>query len=117
MIPRPLVPASLVPFLDPWGWWTVALALVLMALLLRWQATDWRRVRGLLVRGAAALLGVGALLELQRRGGIGAPVRSWPGLLLWTAASGALAHGAVSLFDRALRSRPPSRPGPKEPTP
>ncbi len=112
MIPRPLVPASLIPFLDPWGWWIAALAAVLIVLVLRWQAPDRRRLRGLLLRGAAALLGVGVLLELQRRGSIGAPVLSWPGLLLWTAASAALAHGAVSLLDRALRSR--SRPHPPD---
>ena len=118
MIPRPLVPASLIPFLDPWCWWGAALVAVLVVVALRWQAPDWRQLRGLLVRVAVGLLGIGVLLELQRRGGIGAPVRSWASLLLWTAASAAFAHGAVSLLDRALRSRSGQhRPDPAEPDP
>ena len=91
---------------------------MLIVLVLRWKAPDWRRLRGLLIRGAAALLGVGVLLELQRRGSIGAPVLSWPGLLLWTAASATLAHGAISLLDRALRpTSGPHPPDHEEPRP
>ena len=118
MIPRPLVPASLIPFLDPWCWWGAALVAVLVVVALRWQAPDWRQLRGLLVRVAVGLLGIGVLLELQRRGGIGAPVRSWASLLLWAAASAAFAHGTVTLLDRALRSTSGRhRPDHEEPEP
>ncbi len=104
MIPRPLVPASLIPFLDPWGWWVAALAVGLagVGLVLCRQGPGWR---GLFGRTAVVLAGIGLLLELQRRGGIGAPVRSWPGLLLWVAAGAAATWAAASVVDRVIRSR------------
>ncbi len=115
MIPTPLVPASLLPFLDPWGWWVAALAVGPVMLALRRPTPALRRLRGLLGRAAGMAAGMGLLLELQRRGGIGAPVRSWPGLLLWMAAGTALAHGAASLLDRRRRFRRRTRPEEPEP--
>ena len=104
MMPRSFVPASLIPLLDPSLWFAGGLAAVLAVLVLRWQAPELRRLLGTLIRLALALLGIGVLLELQRRGWIGAPVRSWPGLLTWAAVSGVLAHGALWLLER-LRAR------------
>ncbi len=118
MIPQPLVPASLIPFLDPWLWWAVALVAATAGLVLCLRAPALRRHAGFLGRVAVGLAGMGVLVELQRRGGIGAPVRSWPGLLLWAVAIGAMAHLAVGLVGRAVRFvRTPASPDSKEPHP
>lgn len=100
MMPRSFVPASLIPLLDPSLWFVGCLVAAAAFLFFRWQAPELRRLRAVLIRLALVLLGISILLELQRRGWIGAPVRSWPGLLVWVAVSGASAHGALWLMDR-----------------
>lgn len=104
MLPRPLVPPSLIPFLDPAPWFAGALVLGLAALALGLLGRRARASRAG-AAGALALLGLGTVLLLQKKALVAPVVLSWPGFLLWAGLAGGGAAGAVRLAGRVLRGR------------
>lgn len=106
MLPRPLVPPSLVPFLDPGPWLAGFLVLGAAALALRALLPERARPAWGAGGGALASLGLGTVLLLQKKALVAPVILSWPGFLLWAGLAAALATGLVRLAGAARRRRP-----------
>ncbi len=106
MFPRPLVPHSLVPFLDSTAWFVAFAGLCVLLVLARWFLAEYRPVRWALAVLTLGAFGMFALLEMQRRVWIDPVVLSWSGFLLWACFSFLIARLFLGiLFGRMVRER------------